>query len=217
MYNGIGLASVRGSGTSGYVQKNMAHVSRQRTAQRKDFGRMDQQPKQVHQLKKANTEIMDHNRKRAIEVKCMALQEQLEAMGRPDDEVEEKVGALRSGLLAKLPPPGEASSAGGRAGETHADAQRKEAEAGALKQALGIGDQYVPGQAFDRDLQDQLKAERMARREAEEERKLEMERELEREREREERRKRKEARREEKEAARAEKKAKRSRRDEEED
>ena len=35
MYNGIGLTSVRGSGTNGYVQRNMAHVSRDRTARAK--------------------------------------------------------------------------------------------------------------------------------------------------------------------------------------
>jgi hypothetical protein len=29
MYNGVGLATVRGSGTSGYVQRNLAHVRAQ--------------------------------------------------------------------------------------------------------------------------------------------------------------------------------------------
>ena len=28
MYNGVGLSTVRGSGTNGYVQKNRAHVFR---------------------------------------------------------------------------------------------------------------------------------------------------------------------------------------------
>ena len=37
MYNGIGLTSVRGSGTNGYVQRNMAHVSREQTARRKSM------------------------------------------------------------------------------------------------------------------------------------------------------------------------------------
>ena len=30
MYNGIGLATVRGSGTNGYVQRNTAHISKGR-------------------------------------------------------------------------------------------------------------------------------------------------------------------------------------------
>ena len=31
MYNGIGLQTVRGSGTNGYVQRNTAHISNTRT------------------------------------------------------------------------------------------------------------------------------------------------------------------------------------------
>ena len=210
MYNGIGLASVRGSGTNGYVQKNMAHVSRQRTANRKE--QRGTEPRPLVAPRKANTEIVDHNRKRAVEVKCLALQEELEEQGLPDEQVEERVTALRSSLLAKLPPPGESSSgAGGRAGETHADAERKEAEAAALKKALGVSESYVPGQSFDRELQDRLKAERIAKREAEAQRVREAEEELEREREREERRQRKEARREEKEARREERKKRKHR------
>ena len=211
MYNGIGLASVRGSGTNGYVQKNMAHVSRQRTAERKGVDRR-QEPTKLRDPRRANTEIMEHNQRRAVEVKCLTLQESLEEKGTPDEEVERQVSELRASLLRALPSAGSASaSAGGRAGETHADAARKETENVALKQALSIGDSYVAGSAFDRELQDRLKAERMAKREAEEEARREAEEELEREREREERRRRKEARREEKEAARAEAKKERKR------
>ena len=219
MYNGIGLASVRGSGTNGYVTKNMAHVSRQRQADRKSQDHFREPPK-LKAPAKANSEILDHNRKREVEVKCLALQEQLEEQGLAAEEVEEKVSALRTKLLLKLPAPGESSSSdvGGRTGETHADAERKAAEAAALKGALGISESYVPGQAFDRELQQRLKEERMAKREAEEQARREAEEELEREREREERRERKEARREEKEAAREEKKMRKSKhRDEKDD
>ena len=212
MYNGIGLASVRGSGTNGYVQKNMAHVSRRRTAERKGADRA-REPSSLQEPRKANTEIMDHNRKRAIEVKCLALQESLEEEGLPEEQIEEKVNKLRTSLLAKLPPAGAAvSGAGGRAGETHTDAARKAGEVAVLKSALGVSDSYVSGSAFDRELQDRLKEERMAKREEEEQRRLEAEQELEREREREEKRRRKEQRRQEKEAARAEEKEKKRRR-----
>ena len=217
MYNGIGLASVRGSGTNGYVTKNMAHVSRQRQADRKSQDHFREPPK-LKAPAKANSEILDHNRKREVEVKCLALQEQLEEQGLAADEVEEKVSALRTKLLLKLPGESSSSDVGGRTGETHADAERKAAEAAALKGALGISESYVPGQAFDRELQQRLKEERMAKREAEEQARREAEEELEREREREERRKRKEARREEKEAAREEKKMRKSKhRDEKDD
>lgn len=31
MYNGIGLATPRGSGTSGYIQKNLSHIKNKKT------------------------------------------------------------------------------------------------------------------------------------------------------------------------------------------
>ena len=221
MYNGVGLTTVRGSGTNGYVQKNMAHVSRKRNADAKGYSDRDKNDasRMLKDPRKADEDIMEHNRKRAVESKCYALQDSLEEEGLPADEVERKVSALRESLLAKLPKPGAAASsgAGGRAGETHADAERKASEAKALKSALGIQDGYVPGSAFDRELQEQLKAERQAKREAEEQARLEMEEELEREREREEKRKRKEARRAEKEKERAERKDEKRRRRAEED
>lgn len=198
MYNGIGLTSVRGSGTNGYVQKNMAHVSRNRTARAKSA---DAAPSRDHELKaprQANKEIVDHNRKREVEVKALQLRETLEEQGLDEDVIESKVDALRSSLLAKLPPAGSAASAaGGRAGETHSDAAAKAAENAALKNALGIKSDYVGGTAFDRELQAQLKAERMAKREAAEAERAAMEAELERERAREEKKRRKEERREE--------------------
>lgn len=200
MYNGIGLATVRGSGTNGYVQKNAAHVSRQRTAQQKrqDLG-PDPFASKMKDPRKANTEIVDHNRKREVELKVLTLRDELEGRGVPEDKIDAQAEALRSRLMARLPPPGAASaSAGGRAGETHSDAAMKERENAALKQALGIKGDYVGGSAFDRELQEREKEERMAKRQAEVEAREAAEAELEREREREERKKRKEERRAEK-------------------
>ena len=34
MYNGIGLSTVRGSGTNGYVQRNTAHISKGRAEEK---------------------------------------------------------------------------------------------------------------------------------------------------------------------------------------
>jgi len=211
MYNGIGLTSVRGSGTSGYVQKNMAHVSRQRQARAKA---VDKKPDLGHDLKdrRANTEILEHNRKREVEVKVMRLRVTLEDQKVPDADIDAKCDKLRADLLARLPPPregGAGSSAGGRAGETHTDAASKANENAALKEALGISSSYVGGAAFDRELQAQKKAERMAKREAEEEAKRAAEAELEREAEREEKRRRKEDRRAEKEREKEERKKRR--------
>ena len=103
MYNGIGLTSVRGSGTNGYVQRNMAHVSREQTARRKSMD-IPLDRDQVKAPKGANLEILEHNRKREIEVKVMKLRLSLEEKGHlKDDEVEAKCDAFRQELLSKLP------------------------------------------------------------------------------------------------------------------
>lgn len=67
MYNGVGLQTARGSGTSGYVQKSLAYAQKKR-AQKFDY---------VEQLKKmrenplppskpANRAILDHEAKRRM-------------------------------------------------------------------------------------------------------------------------------------------------------
>ena len=149
--------------------------------------------------RKADAGILDHNRKREVEVKVMRLREQLEEKGVPDDEVDARTDELRASLLAKIQNSGGGGGAAGagRPGETHAKAAAKEAETAALKSALGISEGYVGGSAFDRELQAQMKAERMAKREQAEAERAAAEAELEREREREERRKQKAERKEE--------------------
>ena len=81
MYNGIGLTSVRGSGTSGYVQRNLSHVSRQRKDRAKSVDKVKDFDQDFKGPKAANPEILDHNRKREVEVKVMRLRETLEESG----------------------------------------------------------------------------------------------------------------------------------------
>ncbi|CAH2073324.1 unnamed protein product, partial [Iphiclides podalirius] len=71
MYNGIGLTTPRGSGTNGYVQTNWASP---------------------------NQDILDHERKRKIEVKCAELEDSLEEQGLPKEEIAARVAAFRAKL-----------------------------------------------------------------------------------------------------------------------
>ena len=209
MYNGIGLATVRGSGTNGYVTKNMSHVSRSRIAERKDGNKP--QKFGMAAPRAPNMEIIEHNRKREVELKVMRLRDSLEEEGVAPSTIEEKCTALRTSLLAKLPSPSAGGAGASKPGETHSDAATKQAENEALKSALGISSGYVGGSAFDRELQERQRQERIAKREAEEAEVAEMEAALEREKEREEKRKRKEARALEKDEKKKAKKEKRNR------
>jgi serine/arginine repetitive matrix protein 2 len=40
MYNGVGLTTARGSGTSGYVQKNLSHILPGSKPKQMDYGKI---------------------------------------------------------------------------------------------------------------------------------------------------------------------------------
>ncbi|OCT92260.1 hypothetical protein XELAEV_18015316mg [Xenopus laevis] len=52
-------------------------------------------------VKKAHREILDHERKRRVELKCMELQEMMEEQGYSEEEIHQKVGTFRQMLMEK--------------------------------------------------------------------------------------------------------------------
>lgn len=87
MYNNIGLMTARGSGTSGYVQKNLAHIkpTRKQDEFLKEMKAMKENV--IEARKKANPEIILHEMKRDIELKKILLQEELENQGKEPEEI----------------------------------------------------------------------------------------------------------------------------------
>ena len=80
MYNGIGLQTVRGTATNGYVVRNLSYVKpiivRSKTGTSgEDWG--SAAPKQ----RKPSEDIMEHERRREVEVKVLDLQESMEEKG----------------------------------------------------------------------------------------------------------------------------------------
>jgi serine/arginine repetitive matrix protein 2 len=75
MYNGIGLLSVRGSGTSGYVQTNKFNTRRGPPMR----SNHEEKKEKVH--RGPNMEILEHNKKRALELKLAEYAESLEEQG----------------------------------------------------------------------------------------------------------------------------------------
>ena len=67
MYNGVGIVTPRGSGTSGHVQKNAA-LPRRRVDHR-DARRKEEERKNVSIPRDKVAPLLDHERKRAIELK----------------------------------------------------------------------------------------------------------------------------------------------------
>lgn len=75
MSDNVGLSTPRGSGTSGYVQRNLAHLKP------RDYGapypaRDPDAPR--HKQRQPDKEILEHDRKREVEVKVFELRDELE-------------------------------------------------------------------------------------------------------------------------------------------
>lgn len=77
MSSNVGLSTPRGSGTSGYVQKNRSLLKpRDKTAPYpKDW------EQQKHRQRQPDQEILEHESRREIEVKVFELRDKLEEEG----------------------------------------------------------------------------------------------------------------------------------------
>jgi len=77
MYNGIGLTTPRGSGTNGYVVRNLSTLRSYQSAQDRQTAWDAPPPKH----REPDEAILEHERKRKVEVKCLELQLKLEEEG----------------------------------------------------------------------------------------------------------------------------------------
>lgn len=77
MSDNVGLSTPRGSGTSGYVQRNLSHLRPRENAAPypKDYDSARHRPR------KPDQEILEHDRLREIEVKVFELRDRLEDEG----------------------------------------------------------------------------------------------------------------------------------------
>lgn len=124
MYNGIGLPTPRGSGTNGYVQKNLAHVKK--TKQLKTL--IAAKSEKIVE-KTRNFDLIVHQKKREIEAKCLRLRKELEDDGWRSERIEEEIIYYRKKKLRELEKMSE---------EEHGDQ---------LKRSFGIKKDYVDGSA----------------------------------------------------------------------
>jgi hypothetical protein len=167
-YNGIGLQTARGSGTNGYVQRSLANI---RNKPKTPYSRERDLEKPRTKTRRANPEIMEHDRKREIEVRCLELQDKLEdegyvpchfilgsAYGRLDEEeIEKKVALLRKELTSQAPVGHDVKSyvhllmglmSRLKPHQVHDLAAAKEKEMEKVRRAFGIREDYVEGDGF---------------------------------------------------------------------
>ncbi|KAL0491406.1 pre-mRNA-splicing factor [Acrasis kona] len=125
MYNGIGLNTARGSGTNGYVSRNMAYINPNKTTgQRSSSGLFPDVNKA--KLKKANPHILEHERNRKIEAAVFELKFEMEETGKyTAEDIEKALQKCREEKTAEL------------------NFQKNESESFRDKRRLATGDAYV--------------------------------------------------------------------------
>ena len=162
MSSNVGLSTPRGSGTSGYVQRNLSHIKpRDNYAPYpKDFENLK------HKQRKPDKEILDHDHLREIEVKVFDLRDKLEDQGcvkfrTKNDQAtiidqsfrrvdEEEIETQTEALRKKLSSPNTNATKTDKKGQykphqVHEQAAAKVEESEKLRRALGISKDYEEG------------------------------------------------------------------------
>ncbi|CAF3883063.1 unnamed protein product, partial [Rotaria magnacalcarata] len=144
MYNGIGITTPRGTGTNGYVQRNLSFVPTKRD--RVEYVK-DADMKKLETLieKKGNAEILEHEKKRKIEVKCMEMRDMMLNNGYDEEVTNQKVQKFRKMLIEREGLYDKTDieyDEFGRpvAKETHQLAQANDEKNRKLREAFGIGE-----------------------------------------------------------------------------
>lgn len=178
MSSNVGLSTPRGSGTSGYVQRNLAHL-RPRDQGKPYSTDLDSLK---HRQRQPDKEILEHDRKRDVEVKVFELRDRLEDEGYvyffpnsqfpvhikdgktnvdvvcrvDEDEIELQTEALRKKLL-KESERGTGTKKGLKMHQVHELAEAKIKQDDRFRSALGISRDYEEGSHWKKQ-EERLKA-----------------------------------------------------------
>ncbi|KAL8662155.1 MAG: hypothetical protein Q9202_004978 [Teloschistes flavicans] len=154
MSSNVGLSTPRGSGTSGYVQRNLSSLRPRDTFAPYPTSELK------HRQRQPNAEILEHDRLRQIEVQVFELRDKLEDEGVDENEIEEQTEGLRRKLLSADDDDGDGTvgknggSERGKRGlkvhQIHELAKAKIEESERLRRALGIRDDYEEGSHWKR-------------------------------------------------------------------
>ncbi|KAK3709604.1 RNA-splicing factor [Vermiconidia calcicola] len=158
MSSNVGLTTPRGSGTSGYVQSNKAHLRPREKTQPypNDYDTIKQRQRQP------DKDILEHDRKREVEVKVFELRDKLEDEGVNEDEIDDQCDALRKKLEAEQARTkgGGPNARGLKSHQVHELAKAKIEESEKLRKALGISQDYEEGSHWKRQEERKLGMER---------------------------------------------------------
>uniref|UniRef100_A0A914DVX0 CWF21 domain-containing protein n=1 Tax=Acrobeloides nanus TaxID=290746 RepID=A0A914DVX0_9BILA len=149
MYNGIGLQTARGSGTNGYVQANLSNLlfSKNKVQYNTEA---DIAKAEAEVNRKPNVELLDHEYKRRIEIRCAEFEDLMEDKGFSPEEITAKVDEYRKLLLSEY-----------EAGKmdldheldtrnTHSRAKVAKDGRDRFRKAFGIDEKFVDGSSLEK-------------------------------------------------------------------
>jgi cwf21 domain len=157
MSSNVGLTTPRGSGTSGYIQRNLSTLKPRTTgygAPYPPLGSPSNSSSLLHpSQRQPDQAILAHDRQREVEIKVFTLRDELEEGGKVDEEeIERRCDELRRKLLLEDDDDivdgdgGRGGGKGGRGGkalkphQVHELAEAKIKESERLRRALGISE-----------------------------------------------------------------------------
>jgi len=142
MSSNVGLTTPRGSGTSGYVQRNLSHLKPRDRAAPYDLDDFKK-----HRQRQPDPEILEHERKRKIENEVFKLRDELEEKEVDEEEIDEQCDALRGKLTKEMDEGrgGKEAARGMKQHQVHDLAKAKIEETEKLRRALGIRSDYEEG------------------------------------------------------------------------
>lgn len=157
MLNGVGLRSVRGAGTTGFVERNrVAHTHV--VPIRSHLGASQRESNTAVQTKRSaemKRRLDEHNRLRAFKLQGMMLRTMLTKEGVDEKEIQSQVTALETRLLHEYIANKEKQLA---TQSKKAQGEPTEKSRAALfADATGV-ESHEEGRAFDRQLQEETKA-----------------------------------------------------------
>lgn len=156
MFNGVGIPTPRGTGTSGYVQKSLAFIKQKpkNNSYKEVLNKFKEDPTPVRNT--INEDILKHEILFKIESELLELKRQNKDKFTSDKELEEFLSKERSrlekeNLVRNIIDDNNSK----RHLNTHQYNLMQEEKNKKIKQAFGISDQHVFGEAFDIELQEE--------------------------------------------------------------
>ena len=152
MSSNVGLSTPRGSGTSGYVQRNLSVLKPRATGVGAPYS-LDSAGGRPPKVRKPDQDILNHDRLREIEVHVLELREKLEDEEADEDKIDEECDALREKLNKDMERekqrdngrgPKRVDGKGLKSYQVHELAEAKERESERLRRALGLKPGEIP-------------------------------------------------------------------------